>query len=88
MYPPGPSTAAKGIYRFSQPSILSEIGTSTDFVANPVHGWGHLLCVIPYRSLGELLTLMSNLGNDATTSIYASNCDVVKRLVLNVRVSR
>lgn len=70
----------------SRPTVVHEIGTSTDLVANKVSGMGHLLCVIPFRSSAELLSLANNHGAMVQTMIYASDVAVVKKLLGSLKV--
>jgi len=66
--------------------VLNEVGTASEMIAMPVPGRGHILCVIPWRSVGELGSLMGSRGDDTVTSVYSSDCDTLKKLLLTLRV--
>ncbi len=66
----------------TQPTILSNLGTSVDLVAIKFGGTSHLLCVIPYRSKSELMSLANNQGKDCflQVRVFASDPGLIMML--------
>jgi hypothetical protein len=70
---------------FSLPTLLWDIGTSYDLIASRIGGLGHVLFVIPYRSLSELLSLANNYGDENEIFIHASNLAFVNPVASSIK---
>ncbi|ODM94665.1 Aldehyde dehydrogenase 5, mitochondrial [Orchesella cincta] len=70
---------------FDVPTVVYDIGTSSDIVANKEIGLGCLLIVIPYRSLAELFSLFNNQEEPDNVFIYANEINTTMDIIRHVK---
>lgn len=70
------------------PAAIYDIGTCADIVAIKGPGLGHILIIIPYRNITELVQLANNFGHPEQVFIYGDAFSDTVRIAqsLNVRV--
>ena len=71
---------------FTYPSIVYDIGTSASLVTSSVVGSGHILVIIPYRSVSELISLANNFDIHNETYVFASNVDFFSTVAKQLKV--
>jgi len=72
---------------FSGPSLVYNVGTSSEFMTTSTLELGHVLSIIPYRSVSELFALANTQGEKNEVHIYSSNASVLRQIISGIKGS-
>ncbi|CAL8081282.1 unnamed protein product [Orchesella dallaii] len=71
--------------KFDVPTVIYDIGTSSDIVANKGIGLGCLLILVPYRSVAELVSLFNNQKEADNVFIYANEINTTMDIIRSIK---
>lgn len=72
---------------FEGPTVVYDMGTSSDLIAVKEPGLGHVLVLIKFRSIPELVSLANNFGVPDQLLVFSAHFNTTTNILKSVHVS-